>query len=480
MAAGIVRARLGRGRNGATSQLQELQDILDQESQRVAHIKASYTQQNIAIARENSLLKVKLSEMESKVSELIQENVSVRSQLAVTQLNYKEQLNNRLAELENQLLMRFQSILDMFQEVRGQENLPSSSKKLNSSLPLPLQMPLPPSSLPSSKDSQLSSTSSPVSVNSTSSRKRRKSSRRQSMFVPSDFEFPSDDEKITVEEEVTNSNIDMHNVSHDDSDFTNSIIDYSIPEENDTKQYNYNQKQQQHKKIMSSSYQNSNSSSKLEIYKDDDNDNDNININKNTDKTNENDSVKHSINPPRIKSKKRKIVDEIMPITTYPEIQPQERKTRGKTVNYTLPSLRAKMRRPTEKLVDATTTINIKDLQVNNRRKSNIIAKKNSILQDITNQKSSSPLMEKSANKGRPLSQKKKLFKHAIINDFNDDDMPNDSGNSSIVTTKGKSVSFRLSDEDLSVFDLIPSKTIAPKTYKNNSNTSLKSRVLNL
>lgn len=62
------------------------------------------------------------------------------------------------------------------------------------------------------------------------------------------------------------------------------------------------------------------------------------------------------------------MIDEVMPTTcgTTNELSDssRSRRTRGRAINYALPSLRAKMRRPTEKLVDATTVTNIRDLQV--------------------------------------------------------------------------------------------------------------------
>lgn len=529
-------------------QFQELQDILDQESEKLIHLKNSYSQQNVAMAKENSLLKIKLNEMESKVSGLIQENVSVRSHITLTQSQYKQQLHNKLQEMENQLIERFQSILDMFQQVRARENLPIETRQHNDRLSSNRLIDLP-SSLPTSKDSLIISkeaapvttnaciqeTSSSPSMNSTSSRKRRKSSRRQSMFVPSDFEFPVDNDDLDnqkLEQQPLHAHIqdsedfaiDRDSTKDDnEGDFTNSIIDYSIPEENDTRPHPIapslkkgsltvvKNKSPMNNGISSSSSvpSDSISTTKLNIFRDDNNDNQKMEEHGQTVK--ENSIAKHSIKPPRIKNKKRKIVDEIMPVTNYPEINPSTRRTRGKTVNYTLPSLRSKMRRPTEKLVDATTTINIKDLQVNNRRRrarerrtavpsghinplidndeiedepiSKVAPEKSqefsqssssSIIKDVVDikkrrlvlTKSSSPLVEKDVNRKRPTSQKKKLFRRAIVNDLNDD--INDSGvNSS--TRASKSVSFRLNDEDLSIFDLIPAKVnTTPKTYKNN------------
>ncbi|CAB4256265.1 similar to Saccharomyces cerevisiae YOR073W SGO1 Component of the spindle checkpoint, involved in sensing lack of tension on mitotic chromosomes [Maudiozyma barnettii] len=530
-------------------QFQELQDILDQESEKLIHLKTSYIQQNVAIAKENSLLKIKLNEMETKVSGLIQENVAVRSHLSMAQLKYKQQLTDKLQNMEQDLLLRFQSILDMFQQVRVQENLPAGHSLKNALRSTVMQ--LPPSSLPTSKDSHTvhttlsgpssaSSSSVSPSVNSTSSRKRRKSSRRQSMFVPSDFEFPVDND-LPIENNNTDgmnceeSIVSLQNQDHgnvpeeqinDETDFTNSIIDYSIPEENDAKRNNRTEmmalSRDSYKPLPTSfivsstappsssslsSSSISTSATKLNVFKDDEKD-----IIDNEENNNSNTAMKHSIRPPRIKNKKRKIIDEKMPVSKYPEIDSSTRRTRGKTVDYKLPSLRSKMRRPSEKFVDAITTINIKDLQVNKRkRKSNNNDDNNPVPEDeivsltsaiqttlkndipvdtpstssspsssmlkdtifkkkqLIQPKSSSPLVDKDINKKRPSSQKKKLFKHAIINDLNDEMTTESSANSS---RANKSVSFRLNEEDLSVFDLIPTKTATPKTYKNTNSNS--------
>lgn len=84
---------------------------------------------------------------------------------------------------------------------------------------------------------------------------------------------------------------------------------------------------------------------------------------------------------PKNKSK----TDDIMPSTALNSkmslsnevpLSGRSRRTRNKTVNYTQPSLRAKMRRPTEKLVDATTFTNIHELQVSKRSASSKKKKK--------------------------------------------------------------------------------------------------------
>lgn len=89
-----------------------------------------------------------------------------------------------------------------------------------------------------------------------------------------------------------------------------------------------------------------------------------------------NNKVKHSMKSRKPKKNKGS-VDESMPCTQSTESVDfnRPRRTRGKTVDYRLPSLRAKMRRPTEKLVDATTTVNIQDLQVKYKKSKKVLEK---------------------------------------------------------------------------------------------------------
>ena len=547
-----------RPRNGPLLQMQELQDILDDQSHKLAMAKTCYVQQNTAIARENSQLKVKLNEMETKVSELIQENMSIRSTLTVAQVGYKKQLSDHIRGIEGTLLTRFQGILDTLHSFQQDQGLPGTNPpaRLNVSSDLPehiTRIDVLSSSIPTSKDTHTLpnlSVESP-SVASTSSRKRRKSSRRQSMFVPSDFEFPlgnldNDETHLSGEcetgsnemtpgaaesteipssrDETPGRNEDELPGKDDDNDFTNSIIDYSIPEENDAKSEKKkslfttssassslllaNSSMQRglpnvtppasnvFVDVSSSNSKRSKSSSKLNIYKDTDIDE----VPETCDSQAPRHSAgKHPVNPPRIKSKKRKIVDEIMPTSNYPELTQPARRTRGKSINYALPSLRAKMRRPSEKLVDATTITDINDLQVNNVKRqhketrsrspeievveSNAISHPVEVMKQVNAtvkkcpfNKSSSPLTDKDVNKRRPNTQKKKkLFKPAIVNDLNDENSININDTSSRASSQGRrSVSFRLNEDDLSVFDLIPKKPATPKTYKNSRNGSVK------
>lgn len=540
-------------------QIQQFQDLIDLQKAQFENIKSSYIQQNSQLAKSNSSLMMKIADMEKKVSELVQENVVLRSKLSMSELKYKEKLNSQFQILEKGVYQRFEEVVHIFTTVKKKEGLSYQNDANNCfSLDGPRSILKRPSSvnesrrsskpsitfnenenqiIPSETEENLRDRNNSIELNDEEIlplKKRRKSSRRESLFIPSDFDFSNEylenelkDIESNSAENAHESNEILPEEQQDQEDescnFTSSIIEYSIPEEIP------DLKSKKNESLPSLSNNSSSSSSRIEIYKDL---NDHLrcqspehasskaqtpqspfvqvqNLSQN--------KIKHSMKP---RVKKKKIIDEIMPTTsTQDYIESRMRRTRGKAVDYTLPSLRAKMRRPTEKLVDATTVTNIHDLQVTaNRRRSRSKSKSGSpetLDEDCTslnsiqiqnsvepekeeyillkpgtsspsNAKSFSPskvnvLKEKALNtpplktstKEVPLkditnksftksSKTRKLSKKAIIGDLGDENSylfeDNVSNNSS----------FRLNEEDLSVFDLIGDVKVssAPKTHR--------------
>lgn len=538
-------------------QIQQFQDLIDLQKAQFENIKSSYIQQNSQLAKSNSSLMMKIADMEKKVSELVQENVVLRSKLSMSELKYKEKLNSQFQILEKGVYQRFEEVVHIFTTVKKKEGLSYQNDTNNCfSLDEPRSILKRPSSvnesrrsskpsitfnenenqiIPSETEENLRDRNNSIELNDEEIlplKKRRKSSRRESLFIPSDFDFSNEylenelkDIESNSAENAHESNEILPEEQQDQEDescnFTSSIIEYSIPEEIP------DLKSKKNESLPSLS--NNSSSSRIEIYKDL---NDHLrcqspehasskaqtpqspfvqvqNLSQN--------KIKHSMKP---RVKKKKIIDEIMPTTsTQDYIESRMRRTRGKAVDYTLPSLRAKMRRPTEKLVDATTVTNIHDLQVTaNRRRSrsksksgspetldedctslNSIQIQNSVepekeeyillkpgTSSSSNAKSFSPskvnvLKEKALNtpplktstEEVPLkditnksftksSKTRKLSKKAIIGDLGDENSylfeDNVSSNSS----------FRLNEEDLSVFDLIGDVKVssAPKTHR--------------
>ncbi|CAI4064711.1 hypothetical protein SUVZ_08G1120 [Saccharomyces uvarum] len=557
-----------------TPQIQEFQNLMDLESQKVETIRQSYSRQNSLLAKDNSILKIKVNGLEKKISQLVQENVALRSKTSISEAIYRERLNNQLQTIENGIIQRFDEIFYIFDNVRKNESLPSSnlksmlkrtsSRSRSCSLSSPTYLksytePLNCQNTPSNESSFNKDDGQDLEHKS----KKRKSSRRQSMFISTSLE--SDDEANekepitdepsanlprelheTLQRDETMDQLDVDEDIESTSNFTNSVIEYSIPEENST--------EPEH------------SSSKLEIFNDSTDMLGTASLNTlplplplpvlsttlpatttNTTATSSSNSstnshsktkIKHSMKPPRIELKK-KIIDEVMPVSNMSNSSDitfsRTRRTRGKAVDYTLPSLRAKMRRPSEKLVDATTMIDIHDLQVskknsmtvNNRKslspdtipdepqlkevvvskdygtpKEKIIEKQvtnettpltninNNNNKKITNNhsiKKASPLLDitnKSENK-RKVVKTKKLFKNAIVNNLSDENstsrrskLPNgnidisrnsNNCNPNLNSANNKSVSFRLNEDDLAIFDLFGNdKTMKhqPKTYR--------------
>lgn len=391
---------------------------MDLESQKVETIRQSYSRQNSLLAKDNSILKIKVNGLEKKISQLVQENVALRSKTSISEAIYRERLNNQLQTIENGIIQRFDEIFYIF-DSRKNESLPSSnlksmlkrtsSRSRSCSLSSPTYLksytePLNCQNNPSNDSSFNKDDGQDLEHKA----KKRKSSRRQSMFISTSLEsddeanekVPTTDEPSTnlprelhetVQVEEAMDQLDVDEGIESTSNFTNSIIEYSIPEENST--------EPEH------------SSSKLEIFNDSTNMLGTASSNPlplplplpvlsttlpatttNTTATSSSNSstsshsktkIKHSMKPPRIELKK-KIIDEVMPVSNMSNSSDitfsRTRRTRGKAVDYTLPSLRAKMRRPSEKLVDATTMIDIHDLQV---------SRKNSIT--VSNRKSLSP-----------------------------------------------------------------------------------------
>lgn len=569
---GKVRFTKESGVISSVPQIQELQNLMDSQASKVEAIRASYSQQNTQLAKANSSLMMRLSELERKVGELVKENVSLRSTVSMGEFQYKKRLSEQLDVLENGISHRVEEIFHMFDRVRTKENLspePSLSRS-NDLRSILRNRRASGSSIEGRKsansiqfieaDDQSVHTGSAGSNETTESndrqddglsrKKRRKSSRRESIFLPTDFDFPyhepepepepeTEPEPRKVSDDVSEDEqleppIESHAandvVAQDDNEgsdhaegsfnFTNSIIEYSIPEE---------------VAPSTSAGTDQLSSSKIEVFRDEP---EAVITSQKEREINDaafvplstQNKVKHSMRTPGARGRS-KIVDEVMPTTNNGsgacDIDfTRTRRTRGKAIDYTLPSLRAKMRRPTEKFVDATTFTSIHELQVTNARKKdrrhqprrsnapitlkesvvdtsdNQIAKPQSkdkeetlavteatlpaqpkplvaqkpestmnknkitfqdkpILKDITNK----PILKDITNKPK-ANKTRKLLKNAIINDICD--IQPSAHDETFDSSGGGGSSFRLHEEDLSVFDLIGSNKVKPsnKTYR--------------
>lgn len=570
-AAAVVTAE-GPSKGIAIPQIQEMQNIMDEEKSKMDSMRASYASQNCQLAKANSSLMMKLSDLEKNLSELVQENVALRSRISMSELDYKERLNKQLHVLEDGISHRFEEIFHMFDSIRRKEKLDSAPNSRHSTEIRSILSNKRASRRSSTYESRLShhiqfldaaetgdaalkrlsiaddhsKVNEEASDEDKQKRKRRKSSRRDSIFLSTDFDFYNEEKRgqenrvvdkdpppqvqhedlaenklqDTLEEDPQQPE-DTENLQGDGSfNFTNSIIEYSIPEETANS--------------ITNNEVDPPSSSKIEVFRDDQegllpenllanddiNDNDNNKVNNNDNNSNKvtfipvssQNKVKHSMRPPNTRAGK-KMVDEVMPIVGSGDIDfSRARRTRGKAINYTLPSLRAKMRRPTEKLVDATTITSIHDLQVKKHSKrfhrgetvdnSDFHELENESATKLADERHAPVLSESSATRIekdcensfekeslesakekniakaamkpilRDITNKpnlkpfktKKLYKNAIVSDSFD---PEDSF-SGEPTRPPSNNSTRSHEEELSVFDLIGSNNIkqAHKTHR--------------
>lgn len=545
---------------------QEYVNLINMQKQQFEQMKRNYTQQNTQLAKSNSLQMVKISDLESRISELVQENVQLRSRLSMTDVRSKERLNWCFGVLEQGVFQRFDEVLKIFSGLREEQGLGKANGKVldrvseqcegNRMLSGKLvEFNIPKGSLVGSTERWSGDTIELSGDEVVPMRKkRRKSSRRESLFIPSDFDFSNESQENGVkdfgspektrspgdsverdiiseektlalenengcreDEEMLNKNNNMiedgpvsesavfslHDENNDQDDnasrknqnddqldetgnFTHSIIEYFIPEERGSDEPEHS---------------GNTSNSRIEVYRDA----------SSCDSTSKNglesyhestslqpsfvqipvlsqSKIKHSMKPPRSTPRKR-VIDEGMPQNGYSN-STRQRRTRGKAVDYKWPSLRAKMRRPTAELVDATTVTDIHDLQVTTRRKlrkakdAMDMTDNEQQLSSVSNENSNheicdkrpsldfkdhatkdtlpipveaketqsprrKPMILKDITNKQPVIQKTKklLSKRPIIDDINDEN--------SYYHEESSKTSFRLNEDDFSVFDLI-------------------------
>ncbi|SCV03671.1 LAMI_0H10022g1_1 [Lachancea mirantina] len=569
------------------SQVQEFQELLDSQKTDFERVRAGYSQQNVRLARCNSTLLIRIREMEKNVSELVQENVTLRSRLSVNEARFKERLDDQVQMLERGILQRFEEIFHMFASIRRREGLrPSAVNFTEKTAGINEPRSILKRSRPSSSRTQRSIRNSGITFSdldpesgargdsghtnditeesstrkdlSPQTKKRRRSSRRESLFSRADFEFldeggrlPDADDGSASRPTADNETPDARNVTlpddpevpedqdltslNDVCNFTTSIIDCSIPEEAAEMDAATGKGAEA-------------SSSKIGVYQDHQ---DETNIDQNRSSMNHSTTTSISDNTfpqqqlaflPIKKTSQQKIkhsmksrggkkmIDEVMPATATEKFlsDSRVRRTRGKAVNYTLPSLRAKMRRPSEKFVDATTTVDIHDLQVRGGEKRARTKSKeptpettpsgfegvnkpedptasdqtvpehspqetgpaqqstdannefNSSESTLISRPPTSSTPRPSALKditnksqGKSLGKTKKLFKRAIIGDIDDENS---------VTTenaaKGKTTNFRLHGDDLSAFHLLDDlkNNGRPRTHRAQAKRPLEKR----
>lgn len=89
-------------------------------------MKHKYILQNKSLAQKNAAMALKLSEMESKVSELINENMTLKKRKSASDQEHKKKLEKKLVILERGLINKVDEIFQVFQNVRKNEGLPAN------------------------------------------------------------------------------------------------------------------------------------------------------------------------------------------------------------------------------------------------------------------------------------------------------------------------------------------------------------------
>ncbi|CDK25487.1 unnamed protein product [Kuraishia capsulata CBS 1993] len=137
-------------------------------------LKRKYLQQNTALARTNSVLRNGMSELERQVQQLVSENIRLKAKEHVANENRKSQMDDELAILETGIASKLRDVFAMFESIRRREGLPSSVVSLEFSNV----------DLDSFKGSLLQNTGNYDA--GASNRRRKSSSRRQSsLFIHS-------------------------------------------------------------------------------------------------------------------------------------------------------------------------------------------------------------------------------------------------------------------------------------------------------
>lgn len=89
-------------------------------------MKHKYILQNKSLAQKNAAMALKLSEMETKISELMNENMSLKKRKSVNDQEYKKKLEKKLVVLERGLINKVDEIFQVFRDVRKSEGLPAN------------------------------------------------------------------------------------------------------------------------------------------------------------------------------------------------------------------------------------------------------------------------------------------------------------------------------------------------------------------
>lgn len=95
----------------------------ENENPEVDSLKLKYLVQNKSLAQQNSAMSSKLSDMESKISDLINENMSLRKGKSVHEIDFKKHLGKKLLAIERNLIAKFDEVFQTLKNIRSEEGL---------------------------------------------------------------------------------------------------------------------------------------------------------------------------------------------------------------------------------------------------------------------------------------------------------------------------------------------------------------------
>lgn len=92
----------------------------------VEAMKQKYILQNKSLAQQNSAMASRLSDMETKIADLINENMTLKKLRTLNDQDYKKKLEKKLLAIEREVVNRVEDIFQVFRDTRTSEGLPSN------------------------------------------------------------------------------------------------------------------------------------------------------------------------------------------------------------------------------------------------------------------------------------------------------------------------------------------------------------------
>lgn len=444
------------------------------------------------MAKKNSLLMTKIADLETRVSDLIQQNIELRALNAKNEDQKRKWLEDKLSVIENGVTQRFEEMFQIFSTIRHNEGLGASNVSTRQVI----------ANVSHDSSEKTVSFQTVKSPKLSTKERRRKSTRRESMYIaPPEQMSP---EKVETEEPIqvyfndTNPFDEVSNPEASENPLIPEELEDSMDQASSLSPI----------KISTSSPDISRvSCKKFEVYEDMPDVEEIRPTKEMLDKIQKlaegsvhekeqptlgkvlDDEISDQYKPLEEGSKiKRKIKgnfssDEKMPASSD-VLSTRKSRTRGKQVSYAEPSLRVKMRRQSEKFVDAI----VEDVLVRPASRGSFVADDDVEL--TKHQEPPEPLATEMKKLPGPLAIEVKNAESKQVDTVDESPVKHkpltEQDNVNITKRRRPLTSlsqnkmirvendklptkkrFNLSDDELSVFDLVEESAVGvPKTYK--------------